>query len=153
MLHPYLFHRFSRVTRKIDFSKSVNEDSLKVYNQIAKFENYASYIPGCKKSVLVEKDKEYEIGQLEFNFLLRDYLIKSKNILSENTIKIEQVEGPFNFFLGEWRISKINDLETLIEFHAEFELPLILNNLLPDKVINTFCEVLIDAFIDRLSKV
>ena len=153
MLHQYLFHRFSRVTRKIYFSKSVNEDSLRVFNQIANFENYASYIPGCKKSVLIEKQKEFEIGQLEFNLLFRDYLIKSKNVLSENTIKIEQVEGPFNFFKGEWSISNINDLETLIEFHAEFELPLILNNLLPDNVIDSFCEVLIDAFIDKLSSV
>ena len=153
MLLQYLFHRSFRVSRKIHFLKSVNEDFSKVYNQIANFENYSSYIPGCSSSELVEKNDEFEIGKLEFNFLLRDYEIKSKNILQENKIKIEQVDGPFNSFKGEWNISKKNNYETLIEFGAEFELPILLNNLLPETAIDIFCEILIEAFLDRLSKV
>ena len=153
MLLQYLFHRSFRVSRKIHFFKSVNEDFLKVYDQIANFENYSSYIPGCSKSELIEKNDEFEIGRLEFNFLLRDYEIKSKNILQENKIIIEQVNGPFNSFKGEWNISKKNNYETLIEFDAEFELPILLNNLLPETAIDSFCEILIEAFLDRLSKV
>ena len=153
MLLQYLFHRSFRVSRKVHFLKSVNEDFSKVYNQIANFENYSSYIPGCSSSELVEKNDEFEIGKLEFNFLLRDYEIKSKNILQENKIKIEQVDGPFNSFKGEWNISKKNNYETLIEFGAEFELPILLNNLLPETAIDIFCEILIEAFLDRLSKV
>ena len=153
MLLQYLFHRSFRVSRKIHFLKSVNEDFSKVYNQIANFENYSSYIPGCSSSELVEKNDEFEIGKLEFNFLLRDYEIKSKNILQENKIKIEQVDGPFNSFKGEWNISKKNNYETLIEFGAEFELPILLNNLLPETAIDSFCEILIEAFLDRFSKV
>ena len=140
------------MSRKIHFSKSVNEDFSKVYNQISNFENYSSYIPGCSKSELIEKNDEFEIGKLEFNFLLKDYSIKSKNVLLESKINIEQVDGPFNSFTGEWNISKINNSETLIEFNAEFELPLLLNNLLPEKAIESFCEILIEAFLDRLSK-
>ena len=153
MLLQYLFHRSFRVSRKIHFLKSVNEDFSKVYNQIANFENYSSYIPGCSSSELVEKNDEFEIGKLEFNFLLRDYEILSKNILQENKIIIEQVDGPFNSFKGEWNISKKNNYETLIEFGAEFELPILLNNLLPETAIDSFCEILIEAFLDRLSKV
>ena len=153
MLLQYLFHRSFRVSRKIHFLKSVNEDFSKVYNQIANFENYSSYIPGCSSSELVEKNDEFEIGKLEFNFLLRDYEILSKNILQENKIIIEQVDGPFNSFKGEWNISKKNNYETLIEFGAEFELPILLNNLLPETAIDIFCEILIEAFLDRLSKV
>ena len=153
MLLQYLFHRSFRVSRKIHFLKSVNEDFSKVYNQIANFENYSSYIPGCSSSELVEKNDEFEIGKLEFNFLLRDYEILSKNILQENKIIIKQVDGPFNSFKGEWNISKKNNYETLIEFGAEFELPILLNNLLPETAIDIFCEILIEAFLDRLSKV
>ena len=153
MLLQYLFHRSFRVSRKVHFLKSVNEDFSKVYNQIANFENYSSYIPGCSSSELVEKNDEFEIGKLEFNFLLRDYEILSKNILQENKIIIEQVDGPFNSFKGEWNISKKNSYETLIEFGAEFELPILLNNLLPETAIDIFCEILIEAFLDRLSKV
>lgn len=150
MLLQYLFHKSFRVSRKIYFSKSVSEDALKVFNQIANFENYSSYIPGCTKSELIEKQDEFEVGKLEFNFLLKDYSIKSKNVLSKNTIQIEQVDGPFNSFKGEWNIIKKNNSETIIEFNAEFELPFFLNNMLPESVINNFCELLMNAFIKKL---
>lgn len=150
MLLQYLFHKSFRVSRKIYFSKSVSEDALKVFNQIANFENYSSYIPGCTKSELIEKQDEFEVGKLEFNFLLKDYSIKSKNVLSKNTIQIEQVDGPFNSFKGEWNIIKKNNSETIIEFNAEFELPFLLNNMLPESVINNFCELLMNAFIKKL---
>ena len=150
MLLQYLFHKSFRVSRKIYFSKSVSEDALKVFNQIANFENYSSYIPGCTKSELIEKQDEFEVGKLEFNFLLRDYSIKSKNVLSKNTIQIEQVDGPFNSFKGEWNIIKKNNSETIIEFNAEFELPFLLNNMLHESVINNFCELLMNAFIKKL---
>ena len=65
----YLFHRSFRVPRKIHFLKSVTEDFSKVYGQIANFENYSSYIPGCSKSELIEKNDQFEIGKLEFVFL------------------------------------------------------------------------------------
>ena len=150
MLLQYLFHKSFRVSRKIYFSKSVSENALKVFNQIANFENYSSYIPGCTKSELIEKQDEFEVGKLEFNFLLKDYSIKSKNVLSKNTIQIEQVDGPFNSFKGEWNIIKKNNSETIIEFNAEFELPFLLNNMLPESVINNFCELLMNAFIKKL---
>ena len=153
MLLQYLFHRSFRVLRKIHFLKSVTEDFSKVYGQISNFENYSSYIPGCSKSELIEKNDQFEIGKLEFSFLLRDYEIRSKNILLENKIKIEQIDGPFNSFKGEWNISKKDNYETMIEFSAEFELPILLNNLLPEKAIDSFCEILLEAFLNRLSKV
>ena len=152
MLLQYLFHRYFKVPRSFNFLKSIDEDFSKVYELIANFENYSSYIPGCSRSELIEKQDEFEIGELEFSFLLRNYSIKSKNTLTENTIKIEQVEGPFNFFIVEWNISRIKDSETLIKFEAEFELPLLLNNLLPKKLIDRFCEKVIDAFVKRISK-
>ena len=150
MLLQYLFHKSFRVSRKVYFSKSVSEDALKVFNQIANFENYSSYIPGCTKSELIEKQDEFEVGKLEFNFLFKDYSIKSKNVLLKNTIQIEQVDGPFNSFKGEWNIIKKNNSETIIEFNAEFELPFFLNNMLPESVINNFCELLMNAFIKKL---
>ena len=90
---------------------------------------------------------------MEFIFLLRDYEIRSKNILQENKIIIEQIEGPFSSFKGVWDISKKDKYETLIEFSAEFELPILLNNLLPEKAIDSFCDILLEAFLDQLSKV
>ena len=67
--------------RKINLTKFVEAGVDKVYKQISDFENYSTYIPGCSSSKLLEKNDEYEIGELEFNFLLKNYSIKSKSLM------------------------------------------------------------------------
>ena len=138
--------------RKINFTKLVDADRDEVYRQISNFENYSSYVPGCSSSKLLEKNDEFEIGELEFDFLLNNYSIKSRNVLSDDAIKIQQIEGPFNFFNGEWTITQNEDDKTEVTFKGEFELPFLLNNLLSANIIDTFCDLVIDAFIERLSK-
>jgi ribosome-associated toxin RatA of RatAB toxin-antitoxin module len=129
----------------------VTEDFSKVYDQIANFENYSSYIPGCSKSELIEKNDQYEIGKLEFSYLLRDYEIRSKNILLENKIKIEQIDGPFISFEGEWKVLEKDKNITKILFTANFELPRILNSLLSDKNIDLFFKSSLEGFVDKIS--
>ena len=138
--------------RKVSFSKIIEKDNHKVFNHIANFENYSSYIPGCTNAKLIQKEDEYEVGELEFNFLLRNYFIKSKNLLSVNTISIKQIEGPFESFEGEWKVSEIDNQNTEVTFRAEFQLPFLINNLLPDRVIDDFCKVAIEAFVDRVTR-
>ena len=138
--------------RKVSFSKIIKKDNHQVFNHIANFENYSSYIPGCTNAKLIQKEDEYEVGELEFNFLLRNYFIKSKNLLSVNTISIKQIEGPFESFKGEWKVSEIDNQNTEVTFKAEFQLPFLLNNLLPDRVIDDFCKVAIEAFVDRVTR-
>ena len=138
--------------RRVSFSKNIDKDHRQIFNHIANFENYSSYIPGCTNAKLIQKEDEYEVGELEFNFLLRNYSIKSKNFLLGNTILIKQIEGPFESFDGEWKVSEIDNQNTEVTFNAEFKLPFLLNNLLPDKVIDNFCKVAIEAFVDRITK-
>ena len=138
------------MTRKVNLSKILKEKSAKVFQQIANFENYSKYIPGCSSAQVLEKNKDYEVGELKFDFLLRKYSITSKNILLDNRIHIEQIEGPFEYFKGEWSINKTKDSLTEIIFKSEFKLPFLLDNLLPDQAINIFCEGAMEAFIKRL---
>ena len=113
------------------------------------FKNYVNFIPGCISADLIEKNNEFEIGELKFDFMLRSYSIRSKNILENDSIKIQQIEGPFEYFDGEWTLkSKKKDL-TEIRFDAEFKLPFLLDNLLPDRAINIFIEGAMEAFIKR----
>ena len=136
--------------KNLEVSRLIPKDRQTVYNEIANFENYVNFIPGCSKAKLIEKNDDYEIGLLEFDFLLRKYQIKSKNILSDFQIKIEQIEGPFDFFEGNWQIGyKSNDVSEA-KLVTKFELPFLLANLLPDKVIDSFCESVLEAFLKNL---
>ena len=46
------------MARKLNFSKSIKADSKEVFSQIASFENYSEFIPGCSKAKLIEKNDE-----------------------------------------------------------------------------------------------
>ena len=136
--------------KNLEVSRLIPKDRQTVYNEIANFENYVNFIPGCSKAKLIEKNDDYEIGLLEFDFLLRKYQIKSKNILSDFQIKIEQIEGPFDFFEGDWQIGYISNDLSEAKLVTKFELPFLLANLLPDKVIDSFCESVLEAFLKNL---
>ena len=112
--------------RKISFSKTINENFSKVYEQVANFENYYLYIPGCSSSRLIEKNDDFEIGELEFSFMLKSYSIKSKNILLDRVINIEQIEGPFDLFNCKWVLYQVDDDLTEITFESDFKLPFFL---------------------------
>ena len=138
------------MARKLSFSRSINADSKQVFSQIARFENYSEFIPGCSKAKLLEKNNDYEIGELAFNFFLKTYLVRSKNILTDNTINIEQIKGPFDFFTGQWSVIGNERSSTDVSFDAKFKLPFILENIITDQVINDFCENALEAFVDKL---
>ena len=138
------------MARKLSFSKSINADSKQVFSQIARFENYSEFIPRCSKAKLLEKNDDFEIGELTFNFFLKTYLLRSKNILTDNTINIEQIKGPFDFFTGQWSVRGNEFSSTDVSFDAEFKLQFILENIITDQVINDFCENALEAFIDKL---
>ena len=138
------------MARKLNFSKSIKADSKEVFSQIARFENYSEFIPRCSKAKLLEKNDDFEIGELTFNFFLKTYLLRSKNILTDNTINIEQIKGPFDFFTGQWSVRGNEFSSTDVSFDAEFKLPFILENIITDQVINDFCENALEAFIEKL---
>ena len=137
--------------RKVKFEKLIKIDHELVFKEISNFENYVNYVPGCSNAELVERTDNYEVGKLEFNLLFKNYTITSKNYISDNKIKIEQIDGPFISFEGEWRVIKKDKNITKITFTANFELPSLLNNLLSDNSIDIFFENSLEGFVDKLS--
>tara|TARA_X000000368_G_scaffold89398_2_gene68211 strand:+ start:635 stop:1063 length:429 start_codon:yes stop_codon:yes gene_type:complete len=141
------------VIRNLEFFKLLNIESHLVFNEIVNFENYVNFIPGCSKAELIERNKEYEIGELEFNFLLRKYSIKSKNTISETDIMMEQIEGPFEVFIGQWNIITKSKKSCEVIFKAKFELPFLLDALVPNHVIENFYEKVLNSFLERLNTI
>tara|TARA_B100001057_G_scaffold501143_1_gene621050 strand:- start:9651 stop:10073 length:423 start_codon:yes stop_codon:yes gene_type:complete len=139
------------VTRKVKFERLINIDHKLVFKEISNFENYVNYVPGCTNAELVERTDNYEVGRLEFNLLFKNYTITSKNYISDNKIKIEQIDGPFISFEGKWKVLEKDKNITKIIFTANFELPRILDSLLSDKNINLFFKSSLEGFVDKIS--
>ena len=139
------------MTRTVKFEKLIQADHKLVFKEISNFETYVNYVPGCSKAVLVERTDAYEVGKLEFNLLFKNYSITSKNYISDNKIKIEQIDGPFISFEGEWKVLEKDKNITKIVFTANFELPRILSSLLSDKNIDLFLKRSLEGFVDKIS--
>ena len=139
------------MTRKVKFERLINIDHKLVFKEISNFENYVNYVPGCSNAELVERTDDYEVGKLEFSFFFKNYTITSKNYISDNKIKIEQIDGPFISFEGEWKVLEKDKNLTKIIFTANFELPRILDSLLSDKNINLFFKSSLEGFVDKIS--
>ena len=139
------------MTRKVKFERLINIEHKLVFKEISNFENYVNYVPGCTNAELVERTDNYEVGRLEFNLLFKNYTITSKNYISDKKIKIEQIDGPFISFEGEWKVLEKDKSITKIVFTANFELPTILNSLLSDKNIDLFIKSSLEGFVDKIS--
>ena len=136
--------------KEISFEKVINVNHKEAFEVVSNFDRYAEFIPGCSSSHLIESRHPIEIGRLEFQVLGRDYFIESENTLTENSIIINQISGPFDNFKGIWIVEKKDDFSCNVNFHASFQLPFLLNAITPQSLIDSFSSKVLDSFISRL---
>jgi len=137
------------MTRNIHFEKFLNVKKHKALEVVQNFNEYSNFIPGCSGAELIKRDFPIEIGRLEFNILGKEYFIVSENTISDNSIEINQIEGPFNHFKGIWTVKTLNDKSCSINFDAEFELPFLLNAITSQALVDKFSSTIIESFINR----
>ena len=133
--------------RDLQFKKVLKinaDDALKV---VSNFSKYADFVPGCTRASLISRNSPIEIGQLEFNILGKKYFIESRNEILENSINIEQIKGPFDNFNGKWAVKKIDKDFCEVCFNAQFELPFLLNAIIPPSLVEAFSSNIIESFI------
>lgn len=139
------------MTRKISFHKVLNVDSRKTLEVVTNFNDYANFIPGCTSAKLISRESSKEIGRLEFNLLGKDYFIESENIIDNSSIIINQLKGPFKKFKGEWTVESIDESSCQINFNATYELPFLLDAIIPKQLVDNFSKNIIESFIKRVS--
>ena len=136
--------------KEISFEKVINVNHKEAFEVVSNFDRYAEFIPGCSSSHLIERRHPIEIGRLEFQILGKDYFIESENTLTENSIIINQISGPFDHFKGIWIVEKKDDFSCNVNFYASFQLPFLLNAITPQSLIDSFSSKVLDSFISRL---
>ncbi|NCX29667.1 MAG: hypothetical protein EBX27_00155 [Proteobacteria bacterium] len=74
-----------------------------------------------------------------------------RSAVSNDSVKIKQLEGPFDSFEGKWSVKKLNNDTCKIKFYAEFELPFLLNAVVPKSLIEKFSDSIIESFIKKVT--
>ena len=136
--------------KEISFKKVLNVNHEKAFKVVSNFDKYVEFIPGCSASHLLERRYPIEIGRLDFEILGKKYFIKSENLITDNSIEIKQLQGPFIDFKGKWTVKKIDEDSCHIFFDAEFDLPFLLNAITPQSLIDKFSTTIISSFVNRV---
>ena len=136
--------------RDLQFKKVLKIDADKALNVISNFDKYAEFVPGCTGASLISRNPPIEIGRLEFQILGKKYFIESRNEIFENYITIKQLKGPFNSFNAKWSVNKIDKDFCEICFFGSFELPFLLNTIIPQSLVKSFSNNIIESFINKV---
>ena len=136
--------------QKFSFQHTIHADAEKVFQSIADFSNYKYFLPGCLDSILISKDENKMVGLLCFEILSRQYSITSENTLSEDTITIDQVEGPFKAFNAKWIITPIDAKLSTASLDLELSASLLLRAIINETTVSLFSSKFISAFEEYL---
>ncbi len=136
--------------QKFSFQNIIHADADKVFQNVADFSNYKYFLPGCLDSSLISKDKNKMVGLLCFEILSKQYSITSENTLSEDTITINQVDGPFKAFNAKWIITPIESKLTTASLDVELSAPLLLRAIVNETTAKLFSSKFISAFEEHL---
>ena len=137
--------------KQITFERVIDFDHKKAFEVVSNFDKYAEFIPGCSGSSLIERKHPVEIGRLDFHVLGKDYFIESENTLTNNSININQIKGPFDHFKGSWVVKERGEFSCHVSFNASFQLPFLLNAITPQSLIDSFSSKVLNSFISRLT--
>jgi len=136
--------------RDLQFKKVLKINAGKALDVVSNFDKYSEFVPGCTEAKLISRNPPIEIGRLEFQILEKKYFIESRNEIFENYITIKQLKGPFNSFNAKWSVNKIDKDFCEICFFGSFELPFLLNTIIPQSLVKSFSNNIIESFINKV---
>ena len=136
--------------QKFSFQHIIHADAEKVFQSIADFSNYKYFLPGCLDSCLISKDENKMVGLLCFEIFSKQYSITSENTLSEDTITIDQVDGPFKAFNAKWIIAPIDSKLTKASLDVELSASILLRAIVNETTVSLFSSKFISAFEEYL---
>lgn len=136
--------------QKFSFQHIIHADADRVFQNISDFSNYKYFLPGCLDSRLISKDENKMVGLLSFEIFSKRYSITSENTLSEDTITIDQVDGPFKAFNAKWIIAPIDSKLTKASLDVELSASILLRAIVNETTVSLFSSKFISAFEEYL---
>ena len=121
-----------------------------MYQLINDIEAYPQYLDGCVGAEMISQSAEHMEARLDLAKAGLKYSFTTRNRLTPcESIVMELVDGPFNHFQGEWRITALNDEASKINLDLAFELKGKVLTLAAKKLFEPVANNLVDAVAKR----
>ena len=141
--------------REVRRSALVNFSPEQMFALVADFERYPEFLPWVATAVLLSREGNQQVGQLEMlRSGLREKVVTRNTLVQPSHLHMQLVEGPFKILEGDWRFTAISNADaevqgTRVELHIRFEFKNALLNMMLGKSFETSCASLVEAFTQR----
>ena len=122
-----------------------------IYQLIVDVEKYPEFLPWCSAAKVKEKKSNHFIADLDITFKIisesycsRVELKPPKNGHAE--INVSLISGPFKRLHNNWKLRKVENNQTEIEFFIDFEFKSSLLDKLISLMFYKACEKMLNAF-------
>ncbi len=138
---------------KYSNSKSIDHNVNKVFEVVTEVENYPKFIPWCHGARVISKSENEIIADLIILFKAINLKYTSRVTIENNIkndgialIKTKMIKGPFKFLESCWKLKKIDDASTDVDFNIEFLLKSKLLEKLLTPLFNKACSKILNSF-------
>ena len=135
--------------------KIVHFTKDQMFNLVADINKYSEFLPWCNKSTIIREETKDDvikiIADLEIGYGQLVYTYRSDVTLSKNNdfIRVNHLEGPFNYLKNEWKFEKISENSSKIIFSIDFELNIKIFDILITRFFNKAFQKMMDSFHQR----
>ena len=139
--------------------KIVSFTKDQMFDLVADIDKYSEFLPWCNKSTIINKVSneetlnaiaDLEIGYGQFIYTYRSNVIMDNN---KNYIKVNHLEGPFNYLNNNWIFEEISKTSSKIIFSIDFELNIKIFDILITKFFDTAFKKMVDSFHQRAENI
>ena len=135
--------------------KIVSFTKDQMFDLVADIDNYSEFLPWCNKSSIIKQESndetfnviaDLEIGYGQFIYTYRSNVTMDKN---KNYIKVNHLEGPFNYLENEWNFEHTPNTSQNINFSIDIELNIKIFDILITKFFDKAFQKMVDSFHER----
>lgn len=138
----------------INQSALVPYSASQMYQLVNDYERYPEFVPGCVEGRTLSQNGAELTAELVIAKAGISQAFTTHNQMIENqSIKMELVEGPFKFLRGEWRFQALDEQCCKIQLQLQFEFSNPLIAMAFGKIFTHLTNKMIEAFKQRAKEV
>lgn len=140
------------MTRKIERSALVHHSAEAMFRLVSDVERYPEFLPWCGGAVLHEQGEDQLVASLDVERGgLRQRFTTRNHLMPAESIRMELVDGPFEYLEGVWRFRALRADACRITLNLDFAVQSGLARMAFGGIFAQAANAMVDAFCERAS--
>lgn len=138
----------------VNRSALVRHSAQVMFDLVNDFERYPEFLPGCRRTRLLERDEDHLIGELTLAKAGVEQSFTTRNDLyPPERIELSLVSGPFKRLQGQWLFTPMGENTCKVSLEMNFEFSNRILGMAFGKLFSQVASQLVDAFTRRADDV